>query len=79
VAGTVMSDGSAKKIMRRIANDYEKLAVRAAARLYGWTVGPLVINFFLLWLATNLMPFCGAGEFTDACEIESNLARSLLV
>jgi hypothetical protein len=52
--------------MLRIAHDYEELAARAAARLYNWTVVPLAIVFFLLWLAAHLMPFVGAGEYTDA-------------
>jgi hypothetical protein len=41
--------------MLRIAGDYEELAARAAPRLYNWTLGPLVIAFFLLWLATDFV------------------------
>jgi hypothetical protein len=52
-----MSDETAKKIMLRIADE--------AARLFGWTVGPLAIIFFFLWSATSAMPLAGA-EFSQA-------------
>jgi hypothetical protein len=48
-----MNDEGAKKVMLTIADDYEILAARAAARLYGWTMGPLAIAFFVLWAAAD--------------------------
>jgi hypothetical protein len=50
-----MNDETAKKMMLGIVDDYEKLAVRAAARLLSWTVWPLVIVFSLLWLVTDFL------------------------
>jgi len=47
----------------------EELAARATTRLYNWTIAPLVIVFFLLWLATdllNVMPFAGLAESIGA-------------
>jgi hypothetical protein len=39
--------------MLRIADDYDKLATRAAARLWGWKVAPPAAAFFLIWLAMD--------------------------